>query len=94
MAHKTISDEALLDAALELFRTRGYEGMSLSQLGVATGLEKASLYFRYPGGKNELVMAVAKRVVEWFEGNVFAPLKGEGTPRKRVGIVAEQRRIL
>jgi TetR/AcrR family transcriptional regulator, lmrAB and yxaGH operons repressor len=92
MAHKTISDEAFLDKALDLFRSRGYEGVSLSQLSAASGLEKASLFYRYPGGKNEVVMAVVKRVIDWFEANVFAPLKEEGAPRKRIGIVASKLR--
>jgi TetR/AcrR family transcriptional regulator, lmrAB and yxaGH operons repressor len=92
MAHKTISDEAFLDKALEMFRTRGYEGVSLSQLSAVSGLEKASLFYRYPGGKNEVALAVVKRALDWFEANVFAPLQKEGTPEKRVAIVASKLR--
>jgi AcrR family transcriptional regulator len=92
MAHPTISDEEFLSKALELFRTYGYEGVSLSQLAAATGLEKASLYYRYPGGKQEIMMAVMSLVEQGFEKNVFAPLKGEGMPRKRLGIVMEHLR--
>lgn len=88
MAHKIISDEVFLENALDMFRTRGYEGVSLSQLSAAIGLEKASVFYRFPGGKNELAMAVVKRVADWFETNVFVPLKEEGSPRKRVAIVA------
>jgi TetR/AcrR family transcriptional regulator, lmrAB and yxaGH operons repressor len=94
MAHRTISDEEFLDRALDLFRTYGYEGVSLSRLSEATGLEKASLYYRYPGGKEEIVMAVATRVVRWFEEYVFEPLKAESAPRKRVALVVEQLRNL
>ncbi len=93
MAHKTISDSDFLDAALDLFRTYGFEGVSLSRLSEATGLEKASLYYRYPGGKEEVIMAVVNRVVAWFQEYVFAPLQGEQVPRKRVSIVAEQLRV-
>jgi TetR/AcrR family transcriptional regulator, lmrAB and yxaGH operons repressor len=92
MAHKTVSDEAFLDKALDMFRSRGYEGVSLSKLSAASGLEKASLFYRYPGGKNEVVMAVVKRVIDWFEANVFAALREAGTPRKRVAIVASSLR--
>lgn len=88
MAHKKISDEAFLDNALDLFRCRGYEGVSVSQLSAASGLEKASVFDRFPGGKNEVIIAVVKRVTDWFETNVFAALKAEGSPRKRVEIVA------
>ena len=88
MAHKIISDEVFLDNALDLFRSRGFESVSLSQLSAASGLEKASVFYRFPGGKNEVVMAVVKRVADWFETNVFAPLKAEGSPHMRVAIVA------
>ena len=90
MAHRTISDEAFLATALDLFRTYGFEGVSLKRLADATGLEKASLYHRYPGGKDEIAMAIAKDVVAWFQANVFAPLVGGGPVRKRVVYVSER----
>lgn len=92
MAHRIISDEAFIATSLDLFRTYGFEGVSLKQLAEATGLEKASLYYRYPGGKDEIAMAVASEVVRWFQANVFDPLQGAGSTRKRVVFVAERLR--
>lgn len=92
MAHRTISDRDFIGIALELFRTYGFEGVSLKRLADATGLEKASLYHRYPGGKDEIVMAVAAEVVNWFQSNVFQPLKGQGLPKRRVTQVCESLR--
>jgi AcrR family transcriptional regulator len=74
MAHAKVSKEEVLDHALELFRTSGFEGVSLSDLSAATGLEKPSLYFRFPGGKEEIVLAVLNRVIDFFTENVFRPL--------------------
>src|ERR1700679_1445911 len=88
MAHRTISDEVFLAPALDLFRTYGFEGVSLKRLADATGLEKASLYYRYPGGKDEIAMAIAQNVVAWFQANVFEPLSGDSSTRKRVSFVA------
>lgn len=92
MAHRILSDDAFLATALDLFRTYGFEGVSLKQLADATGLEKASLYYRYPGGKDEIAMAVAGDVVRWFQVNVFEPLQGTGSTRKRVAFVAKRLR--
>jgi len=92
MAHRIVSDDIFLATALNLFRTFGFEGVSLKHLADATGLEKASLYYRYPGGKDEIAMAIAKDVISWFQGNVFAPLAGSGTTRRRVSFVAERLR--
>jgi TetR/AcrR family transcriptional repressor of lmrAB and yxaGH operons len=92
MAHRIVSDEVFLATALDLFRTYGFEGVSLTQLADATGLEKASLYYRYPGGKDAIAMAAAGEAVRWLQANVFDPLVGAGTPRKRVSVVAEKLR--
>jgi len=89
MARPTISETELLDAATLLFRTHGAEGVSLSQLSKATGLEKASLYYRFPGGKEEIILAVLAAVAEWLEANLFRALKQEGPPRRRVAKAAE-----
>jgi AcrR family transcriptional regulator len=92
MAHRTITDEVFLATALDLFRTYGFEGVSLKRLADATGLEKASLYHRYPGGKDAIALAIAGDVVAWFQANVFQPLTGTGTTRRRVTFVCERLR--
>jgi AcrR family transcriptional regulator len=92
VAHRLVSDDVFIATALELFRSYGFEGVSLQQLATATGLEKASLYYRYPGGKDEIAMAIASKVVVWFQENVFEPLTGRGSTRKRVAFVAERLR--
>jgi TetR/AcrR family transcriptional regulator, lmrAB and yxaGH operons repressor len=92
MAHSSLSESDLLERALELFRTYGYEGVSLSRLSEATGLEKASLYYRYPGGKEQIASAVLARVIVWFQEHVFAPLKAEGSPLKRIQVITEELR--
>jgi TetR/AcrR family transcriptional repressor of lmrAB and yxaGH operons len=92
MAHRIVANDVFLATALELFRTYGFEGVGLKSLADATGLEKASLYYRYPGGKDEIVMAVACHVVSWFQTNVFDPLGGSGTVRKRITFVADRLR--
>lgn len=55
---------------MSVFRTKGYEGTSLNDLAVATGLQKASLYHRFPGGKKEIAEAVLVYARGWIENNV------------------------
>jgi len=89
MVRPTISETELLDAAILLFRTHGAEGVSLSKLSEATGLEKASLYYRFPGGKEEMILAVLTGVSQWLETSLFPALRQEGPPRKRAAKAAE-----
>jgi TetR/AcrR family transcriptional regulator, lmrAB and yxaGH operons repressor len=90
MAHRVISDDAFLEIALDLFRMYGFEGVSLKMLSDETGLEKASLYYRYPAGKDQIVTTVAESVAAWFESNIFELLDGTGTPRARISLVAKR----
>ena len=92
MALATITDAELLARCTEVFRTYGFEGATMSRISAATGLEKGSLYHRFPGGKKEMALAVAAGVVEWFKTNVFDVLKQAGPPQKRLRAAAEQLR--
>jgi len=93
MAHSRLNDAELAGKALELFRQQGYEGTSLTDLAAASGLEKASLYYRFPGGKKDIALAAAAHVGLWFEANIFAPLHGPGSPSDRIKTVARKLRI-
>jgi AcrR family transcriptional regulator len=83
-----VTEEFLLDRIAHVFREHGYDGASIRLLSEATGLERASLYHRFPGGKEEIAGAVVARTCEWFAENVFAVLQGEGSPKSKVRRVA------
>ena len=89
MAHAKRSDEQLICALADVFRMQGYEGASLNRIAEATGLEKASLYYRFPGGKEDMVAAVMNGVSDWFRAHVFAPLERAGQPAEKVRLVAQ-----
>ena len=92
MAHPKLSNEDLIGKVADVFRREGYEGASLSRISEATGLEKASLYHRFPGGKNEMVAAVVNHVNQWFQDQVFTPLERVGKPAEKVRFVAQRLR--
>jgi len=93
MAQSRINDAELAEKALELFRQQGYEGTSITDLAAATGLEKASLYYRFPGGKKDMALAAAAHVGEWFEANIFTPLGQPKSPPERIKGVVRKLRI-
>ncbi len=84
MAFTKVDDEHLLNQLTDVFRTYGYEGASLTRISAATGLQRASLYHRFPGGKEEMVTAVLERAGKWVSERIFAPLTGPGTPATRI----------
>ncbi len=63
MAALKVTYDLVIDQLLTVFRSVGYDGASMAQLAEATGLQKASLYHRFPDGK----LAMAKAVLDYIE---------------------------
>src|SRR3954467_10127074 len=93
MPASKVTDEVLLERIAEVFRRYGYEGTSIRLLSQATGLERASLYHRFPGGKEEMATAIIGKTCEWFSDNVFAPLKAASTPAEKLQRVAANLKV-
>ena len=73
---RTIAERAdALPALGEVFREYGFEGASLARIAKATGLGKGSLYHFFPGGKAEMLAATLAQIDDWFETQMFAPLR-------------------
>ena len=79
-----LNNEQLLDLLAEVFRQYGFEGASLTAISKVTGLQRASLYHRFPGGKREMAEAVLSHAGAWVQANILDPLAGSGTPKKRL----------
>lgn len=50
-----------------LFRQRGFDGASLSAIEKVSGMGKASLFHRFPGGKDDMARASISAVTTQFE---------------------------
>lgn len=86
----SIEDEELMARLSRVFRDVGFEGATLSMLAEATGLQKASLYHRFPEGKEQMAREVLQSAGSWLEDNILAPLKGDGTPTDRITSMVKQ----
>jgi len=64
-----MTKQEILEHALTLFMTKGYEGASMSDLAAATGIKKASLYAHY-SGKEEIFSAVFTGVLEEYRETI------------------------
>lgn len=84
MRPQSIDDESLLARLAGVFRDVGYDGASLAMLSEAAGLQKASLYHRFPGGKQQMANEVLAAALAWFGENVIAPLEAVGEPAARL----------
>ena len=69
MPRATDSKEKTLAAAARLFTQRGYHGTALQEILAAGGAPRGSLYFHFPGGKEEIgeaAIALARDAVQAF----------------------------
>lgn len=73
-----------------VFSDVGYEGASLAMLAEATGLKKASLYHRFPRGKQQMAEDVIGAALVWYGHNILQPLHGDLPPADRIAIVIER----
>lgn len=62
MAKVSSAREDMLAAAEELFRARGYEGVGIAELLARSNAPRGSLYFHFPGGKEQIGAEVVARV--------------------------------
>lgn len=81
---KSVNEDDLIARLGGVFRDVGYEGASLAMLAEAAGLQKASLYHRFPGGKKQMADEVLAAAMVWFDANVLSLLNASGSPRDRL----------
>jgi AcrR family transcriptional regulator len=84
-------EDAVIQARLaEVFRATGYAGASLSTLSEAVGLQRASLYHRFPSGKPAMAAAVLAGIEREFS-EILRPLASE--PDVAQGVAEMARRL-
>ena len=84
------STQRVLDVAETLFMDRGYNAITLRDIADELGIKQASLYYHFPGGKEQLFLAMAERMFERHRQGIMAALAaGKGDLRAQLREVAE-----
>ena len=68
-----LSKPDMLARLMDLFRDKGFDGASLSDISESTGLGKSSLYHHFPNGKEEMALQVLAHLEEQLERALFEP---------------------
>jgi TetR/AcrR family transcriptional repressor of lmrAB and yxaGH operons len=79
MRSNKVEPEDVDQKLFELFSRLGYDGTSMELLSQATGLKKASLYHRFPNGKQEMAQHVLKIVEQWIVDHIVTVLADKTT---------------
>lgn len=67
--------ELVLEKASDLFFSKGYKAASLQALADELGIKPASLYYYYPGGKEEIYISVLKARLQSYKDQTEALAK-------------------
>ncbi|TIY09546.1 MAG: TetR/AcrR family transcriptional regulator, partial [Mesorhizobium sp.] len=70
----------MIEATALLLRQRGYHGTSLNDILSASGAPRGSLYFHFPGGKDQLVIEVTRDSVDKVTQRLGEELAAEKDP--------------
>jgi len=76
--HGQASRQAFVDATGVLLRRQGYAATGLSEIVARSGAPKGSLYFHFPGGKQELALAAMEHTGEQLRAGIAALLAQPG----------------
>jgi TetR/AcrR family transcriptional repressor of lmrAB and yxaGH operons len=80
----------LVRAAAELFRKQGYHATGLAEIVSASGAPRGSLYFYFPGGKEELACAAIEDAsAEWRE-RIERLVDDAESPSRAIAVVCDE----
>jgi len=80
---RTVTSEAVLDAALTLFAVRGYHGTAVSQVAEMLGIRTPSLY-NHMRSKRELLETIIERTLDGVEADFEEAVRDVSDPRERL----------
>jgi len=79
----------MIETTARLLQHRGYHGTSLSDILEASGAPRGSLYFHFPGGKDQLAIEATRAAIEEATAALRQALAEARTPAQGVRAYAE-----
>jgi TetR/AcrR family transcriptional regulator, lmrAB and yxaGH operons repressor len=86
----TQTRERMIEATARLLLRRGYHGTSLNDILKESGAPRGSLYFHFPGGKEQLVLEATRRSVDQTTQEIAAILDAAETPARGIRSILEE----
>ena len=84
MSKDASSKQRMIDATADLLRRQGYHATGLNQIVREAKAPKGSLYFHFPGGKEELAVTALASSSDEIKRELTAIVMKERDPRKAV----------
>src|ERR1700753_2620801 len=79
------SREAVVSSTAKLLRRQGYAATGLNEIVARSGAPRGSLYFHFPGGKQELALAAVEHSRQQLRGAIAAVMASPGGAARTLG---------
>jgi TetR/AcrR family transcriptional repressor of lmrAB and yxaGH operons len=83
------SRASFISATAELLRRQGYAATGLNEIVARSGAPKGSLYFHFPGGKQELALAAMEQSGEQLRGAIATVMAAEASFAEGLGAIVD-----
>ncbi len=83
------SRQAFLEATGTLLRRQGYAATGLTEIVARSGAPRGSLYFHFPGGKQELAIAAMEHTGEQLRGAIAGLMSAPQGPAASLGVLID-----
>jgi TetR/AcrR family transcriptional repressor of lmrAB and yxaGH operons len=84
----------MIDGAIDLFRSRGLSGTSMSDVVAHSRTPRGSMYHYFPGGKAQLAEEATRRAGELMGSELARRLDRDGPARALLGMIDNSCRVL
>jgi AcrR family transcriptional regulator len=79
----------IIEAADALLHQYGYMGTSMDAIAERIGIRKASLYHHFPDGKDQIMLEIGERLIEYDRHSFQNALETSGTVREKLEAMAD-----
>ena len=79
--------EKMLETTTRLLRVQGFNGTGLNQIVRESGTPKGSLYYHFPGGKEQLAAEAVQAAGQMMAGRMQEAFDRTKTPRQALEII-------
>jgi TetR/AcrR family transcriptional regulator, lmrAB and yxaGH operons repressor len=89
MTERPKARDRFIGTAARLFMRQGYHGTGLNQIVAESGAPKGSLYFHFPGGKEELAAAAVEQAGAVFAVQIDTILAANPNPAQAIAVLCQ-----
>ena len=83
------SRQQIVDSACLLLRRQGYQGTGLAQIITASGAPRGSVYYHFPGGKEQIAVEAVRAWADQYNQMITLSFEAAGSLQQWIQLMAD-----